>query len=285
MTAAIAFALVSLGFAGLNDVVFKRYAAKERSRGMLVLGIGLVWLVLQAGTVLGKGNLPANDSTTLVYGALAGAVLTASNILLIESLTHIEVSLGSTIYRLNTIGVAVLSVLLLDEDLATTKLAGIALGVLAVLTLLRRSHGTATAGYRVLFVWLVILASLLRAVYGVLTKAGLNRGADADTMLLIAAGSWVVGGTLYALFREGRLRVTRKKAAYALLSGALVYLIVNFLIAAVARGEASVVIPIANLSFVAAMLISVVLGMERLSARKIVAVGFAMAAIGLLALS
>jgi len=285
MTHAIAFALLSLGFAGLNDVVFKRYAAKERSRGMLVLGIGLVWLLLQFFAVLGKGHLPATDSTTLVYGALAGAVLAASNILLIESLTHVEVSLGSTIYRLNTIGVAALSVLFLDESLAATKAAGIALGVLAVLTLLHRPHGTAAAGHGALFVWLAILASLLRAVYGVLTKAGLNRGADADTLLLIAAVSWVIGGALYALLREGRVRVTGKKAAYALLSGVLVFLIVNFLIAAVARGEASVVIPIANLSFVAALLVSVMLGMERLTARKVAAVGFAMAAIGLLALS
>jgi uncharacterized membrane protein len=72
--------------------------------------------------------------------------------------------------------------------------------------------------------------------------------------------------------------------AYACVSGLLVFLIVNFLIAAIARGEASVVIPIANLSFVAAMLISVALGMEHLSGRKITAIGCAMAAIGLLSL-
>ena len=62
----------------------------------------------------------------------------------------------------------------------------------------------------------------------------------------------------------------------------LVYLIVNFLIAAVARGQASVVIPIENLSFVSALLISVLLGMERLTARKLIAVGCAIASIGLL---
>lgn len=117
-----------------------------------------------------------------------------------------------------------------------------------------------------------------------ITKGGLNHGADADTMLLIAAGSWVVGGALYARLREGRFRITRKKLAYAFISGLLVYLIVNFVIAAVALGEASVVIPIANLSFVAALLISVMLGMERLTARKSVAVGCAIASIWLLSL-
>jgi uncharacterized membrane protein len=93
-----------------------------------------------------------------------------------------------------------------------------------------------------------------------------------------------VGDALYALVREGRLRNTRAKTAYALLSGLLVCLIVSFLIAAVARGEASVVIPIANLSFIAATLFSFMSGMTQLSARKITAVGRAMAAIARLAI-
>ena len=284
MVNAVIFALLSLCFAGLNDVVFKRYSAKDRSRGMLVFGIGLVWLMLQTLLLLGKGEVPRVDSTTLVFGAMAGVILATSNILLIESLTHIEVSLGSTIYRLNTVGVALLSVLFLQEDFRPAKAAGICIGVLAVLLLAHRSRHAASLGNQKIFIGMVILASLLRSIYGVLSKAGLIRGADAETMLLLAAGAWILGGAFYALIREGRFRVTGKKAAYALLSGLLVFLIVNFLIAAVARGEASVVIPIANLSFVAAMLISMALCMERLSVRKVVAIVCAVVAIALLSL-
>jgi len=282
MSAAVYFALLSLSFAGLNDVIFKRYSAKERSRGALVFGIGLVWLLLQILTLLGKGSTPRVDSITLLSGASAGAVLALSNILLIESLAHIQVSLGSMIYRLNTVAVALLAVLFLGEAFTPTKVAGIGIAVLAVLLMVQRSPVAAGAASRSVFVWLAVLASLMRAVYGVISKAGLNCGADAETMLLLGAASWLVGGFLYARFREGRFRFTGKKAAYAILSGVLVYLIVNFLIAAVARGEASVVIPIANLSFLAAMLISVLLGMERLSVRKIIAVACAVMAIQLL---
>lgn len=282
MTAAVALALVSLCFAGLNDVVFKRYAARDRSRGMLVFGIGVVWLALQVLVLLGQGRAPRTDPDTLAYGAATGVVLAASNILLIEGLKHVEVSLGSTIYRLNTVGVALLSFLFLQEALTAAKATGIGIAVLAVLLLVRPSHPAQGAPAPALFVGMVVLASLLRAVYGVVSKAGLTAGADADTMILMAAGCWVVAGALYALLKEGRFRPTGKKAAYALLSGVLVFLIVNALIAAVARGEASVVIPIANLSFLAAMLLSVALGMERLTGRKVVAVACALAAIGLL---
>lgn len=284
MTHAVIFALLSLCFAGLNDVVFKRYSIKERSRGMLVLGIGLVWALLQSFTFLWQGATPQTDATTLSYGLLAGAVLVVSNLLLIEGLAHIEVSLGSTIYRLNTIGVVLLSFLFLQEDFHLMKAVGIGSGVIAVLLLAQQSSKTTNAQRHGHLLGMVLLAAVLRAVYGVISKAGLNHGADADSMLLMAALSWVLGGALYARLREHRFQITGKKAVYALGSGVLVYLIVNFLIAAVARGQASVVIPIANLSFVAALLISVLLGMERLTARKLIAVGCAIASIGLLSL-
>ena len=63
MNSAVTFALLSLCFAGLNGVVFKRFSAKVRSRGALVFGIGLVWLLLQALTMLGTGRMPHADST------------------------------------------------------------------------------------------------------------------------------------------------------------------------------------------------------------------------------
>ncbi|MCU7838849.1 MAG: DMT family transporter [Candidatus Thiodiazotropha sp. (ex Troendleina suluensis)] len=284
MTSAIVFALLSLLFAGLNDVVFKRYSSKDRSRGMIVFGIGVVWLLLQSLTIILDNSRFLPDTVTLGYGLTAGIILALSNILLIEGLTQTDVSVGSTIYRLNTIGVVLLSVVFLQEPLGWLKMAGISSGVLAVLLLMHQSHAVEMGRMVTLYVWLVVLASLLRAVYGVISKVGLNQGADTDSMLLVAALCWVIGGALYALLREGRFRLTRKKTAYALVSGLLVYLIVNFLLAAIARGEASVVIPIANLSFIAALLISVVLGMERLSVKKLTAVLCAIGSIWLLAL-
>ena len=55
MSSPVVFALLSLSCAGVNDVVFKRYAAKDRSRGMYVCGIGLVWAALQLGLAHGRG--------------------------------------------------------------------------------------------------------------------------------------------------------------------------------------------------------------------------------------
>lgn len=286
MISPIQFALLSLVCAGVNDVVFKRFSSRDRSRGMYVFGIGVFWTILQF-TMLGiLGDPLVLDLISLTYGLAAGLLLTISNLFLLESLTHIDTSLGSTIYRLNTVGVVLLSLFILDEPLGSFKLIGIVLGLFAVFLLYRRNkqHNCTEKRYAFFFA-LAITASLFRAFYGVTSKSGFMQGASLQSMMLIGSICWIFGGAGYALFREKRFKITTKKAVYSLVSGVLVFLIVNFLMLAVEQGQASVVIPIANMSFVAALVLSVVLKMETLSQRKLLAVAISVAAIIFLSFS
>jgi len=265
------FALLSLFFAGMLDVVYKRYSRKSRSRGTYVFGIGVVWCVLQSAAIAIGEEALIVDATSIRYGLFAGLCLTLSNLLLLESLTHINISLGSTVYRLNTVGVVVMACLFLGEALGWVKLLGVGLGIVAV-GLLYRPDTTAVAeenrGQFLPFFLMAIAASLFRAGYGVITRGGIVNQADPQTMLLLCALSWIVGGALYARLREGRFQLTSKKISYAMASGVLVFLVVYFLMMAVKYGEASIVIPIANMSFVMAMILSVVLRYESFSLRK-----------------
>jgi len=68
-----------------------------------------------------------------------------------------------------------------------------------------------------------------------------------------------------------------------MISSILVVGIVNFLMLAIQHGEASTVIPIANMSFVIALLLSVALKMEKLNKMKIGAISCAIGSILLLA--
>ncbi len=279
---AILFAILSLMLGGLNEVVFKRYSARERSRGMMISGIGMVWILLLAGDIALRGDTIDFDQAGLTYGLVAGLIVAVANILLLESLKHMEVSLGSTIYRLNTILVVILSIAFLGEIMTLPKVSGIACGVIAVLLLYRHQTSHGDQAELKLGLVLVIIGALLRAIYGVVTKAALNAGTDMDLLLLTSALCWAVSGLVYARFIEHRYAITRQKIAYALLSGCLVYGIVRTLLAALALGEASVVITIANLSFLMALLVALILKMERLSGRKLLAMGFAVSAIVLL---
>lgn len=283
--AGVGFALMSLLFAGLNDVVFKRYALRDRSRGMLMLGVGVVWTALQL-LVIGWRGIPITfDSTTLTFGIFAGGLLVLSNILLLESFRHVDVSLGSTVYRLNTLAVVVLAWLFLGERITASKGAGIALGVVAVLLLSRREGGGVHGRRDAFFLGVVVAAALLRAAYGVVTRKAMLSHVSPAPLLLCVSASWILGGAAYGLLKERRLRVTREKVLYSMVSGAFVFLIVTSLLLAVERGEASVVIPIANMSFVVALLISIGTRMEKPTGRKALAVGLAVAAVVLLSRS
>lgn len=285
MSPAIGFALLSLATAGCLDVTFKGFSRKARSRGMFVFGCGIVWSALQLGLFAVQGVEPSFDAAALGYGITGGILVAVANIFLIESLTHLDVSLGSTIYRLNTIGVVILSFVLLGESLGVLKSAGVLCGILAVLALYDRKQPNRSIKPVQVFFWLAVAASLLRALFGVVAKAGIEAGADASTMLLIYALSWVLCGLVYAYFRERPVRVTWKKAAYGLLSGTLLCVVANALIRAMEHGDVSVVAPIANLSFVVALTISASLGLERLNVRKGMAIVGAGLSIFLLAQS
>ncbi len=285
MSRAILFALLSLVFAGVLDVVYKRYSRKDRSRGTYVFGIGVVWAVLQCATIAISDETLVVDATSIGYGIFAGLFLTLSNLLLLESLTHIDVSLGSTVYRLNTIGVVAMAYLFLGEDLGGVKLAGIGLGIVAVGLLYQPDTGEVDQEHRqhfLPFFLMAVVASLFRASYGVITRGGILHQADPQTMLLLCAISWIIGGALYARLREGRFKLTSKKISYALITGILVFLVVDFLMLAVKYGEASIVIPIANMSFIMAMALSVALRFEPLSSRKVAAMVVACLAIAAL---
>ena len=62
--------------------------------------------------------------------------------------------------------------------------------------------------------------------------------------------------------------MTFAKIKFSLPSGLLVFLTVNTLSLGLQRGEATVVIPIANLSFMLVLVASIALRMEKLTVRK-----------------
>lgn len=282
MNPGIVFALLSMVFAGINDVVFKKYALKDRSRGVYIFGIGVVWMLLQLLTFALKGDAFVWTGVTVGYGSAAAVFLVISNILLLKSLTHLDVSLGSTIYRLNTVGVIVLSFFILREPFDTNKSMGILCGILAVLLLHQRRADSRRQRQFALFFFLAVLASCFRAFYGVVTRAGIIHAADYQSMMLIIASGWILGGPAYALLREKRFRITGKKLLYCAVSGVLIYFIANFLMLAVTYQPASTVIPLANMSFIVAISLSAIFKLERITLKKGAAISLAVVSILLL---
>jgi drug/metabolite transporter (DMT)-like permease len=278
----VGYALLSLLAAGVLDVVYARYSGKRPVSGFYLFVIGGVVMVGQSA-VLALARVPlVFDARTAAWGLFAGAIVMLANAMLIESLARINVSLGSTIYRLNTIAVVAFAVVFLHEALTWQKLTGVALGIAAVILLYQRGGRGGDDSLLLASVWLAIGASLLRAAFGIMSKVGLTGGADAFIFMVYIGIGWTLAAIAYGLTRVQPASPMREVVPYALVSGTLICLVVTFLLLGLRTGEASIVIPIANMSFVVALLTSSAFGMERFTRRKLLAVGSAALAIALL---
>lgn len=252
---------------------------------MYICGVGIVWTIIQGTIVLIDVEQIFFTTPALIYGFSAGLALCFSNILLLESLKHIDISAGATIYRLNTVGVVIFSISFLQELIGWIKGFGILLGILAVVFLYEPQKGAHRKNPFISYYSIAILASMIRAIYGVVTKAGLRHHADPQLMLIIASACWIVGGILYAVIKERTIHIDRRITLYAIVSGILVFCIVFFLTYGLKHGEATIVLPIANMSFLVAILLAALCRMEKITVKKGTALFIASGAILCLSLA
>ena len=282
MSAGVGYALLSLVCAGVLDVVFGRYSSGRAVTGAYLVVTGVCVMIGQ-GIALALAGVPFTlDAHAARWGVAAGAIALFANALLIESLARLQVSLGSTIYRLNTIAVVIFAVAFLGESLTSLKAAGVLLGVIGVVLLYHRGGRSGDDRTLLVGMGIAVAASLLRAVFGIVSKAGLSAGTHPLVLMLYIGLGWTLGGFVYGAIRRQPSVGLTSVLRYALLSGTLICLVASFLMLGLRSGEASVVIPIANMSFVVALLVAGALGMERITPRKIFAIACAGCAIMLL---
>ena len=81
---------------------------------------------------------------------------------------------------------------------------------------------------------------------------------------------------------ERQVAISLSTLKYIPVAGILVFSIVWLLTTALTLGDASVVVPIANMSFVAAFLLSIGLRLESINVKKLGAISLAVASIALL---
>lgn len=283
----IVFALASLLFAGCNDFLFKKQAAGGGARGRYMAVVGVVWMALFAaiGGFL-RGSRPT--AAALLWGLVAGLFSAVANYLLIWSMKRLDASVGSTVYRLNMIPAALLAFLFLGEAVTLRKALGLAIGIVAVLLFMNGGGGGRKRAGAEPALWIAVLASVLRALMGLAYKMAAAAytkpeyaaaGPQQEWFLSVQGAVWIAVGLVAALFLEPPSPLSRRNAAYGIVSGFLVCGVVQFFAKALELGEASVIIPISQMSFLVTTLLSWPLMKERFHARKAAGLCLAVAAI------
>lgn len=280
---AILFALCCLGCSAVNDFIFKLFADRPMSRGVFFSIIGVIMSAAALWNI-DFNAISGNLSNTLLWSCAAAFFSIAGNILLIESMGKLSAGICSTIYRLNLIFVVPGAMFLFGERLTLPQLAGVTAAVLAIVlfsfSTLKGAKKSSLAG-----MVMILTASLLRAGMGLTYKQAFRCNIQEETLVFVNGIFWAVGGLLYALLKDGKIKLPdRTVLGFSALSGLFVLGIVFFMAKSLQAGAAGVVLSIAQMSFLGTLLLSVLFLKEKLEPFKIAGIVCGTAAILLLTL-
>jgi uncharacterized membrane protein len=275
MTPGLGFALGAMACFGISDLIYKRGASAAIPSSDFLMA--QAWMFCPGVTLYAwlTGNLHLHAPA--VWGALAGLFLFVALYNFTQSLHGGAVSTNAPIFRLNFTLTAALAILILGEPLTVAKAVALGLALVAVWLLLAEA-GAERGKVDLASLAQVLLATVTMALTNLFYKIGLQHGAPPETM--VATQAWMFSSlATIAGFWRGGIRVPRRGWTYAGLAALALFGAFVLLMHALALGPASVLVPVAQMSFVITALAGIAMFGERLDRRK--GLGLAVAAVAL----
>ena len=268
MDQSIVYAIVAMVCYGVSDFIYKQAAAAGIRADHFLMAQGWLFCPLVIVYALATHMLVLDPAA--LWGSLAGVFVFIGFFWFIRSLATGSVSTNASIFRLNFIVTVLLAVIWLDEPLTPSKIAGLALALLATWLLLgvSASADRAPDGAKRRSLVLVALATLAFGTSNFFHTMGLRHGALPETLAVAQAALFMPLATVVVYVVDRKLRpplVTFKYSAPAaiVLLGATISLLRS-----VAGGQASVLVPIAQMGFVVAALLGIFILRERVTIAK-----------------
>jgi drug/metabolite transporter (DMT)-like permease len=276
------FALGALFCFGLADLVYKRAAAAGIEAGEFVML--QAWTFCPAITLFAFLTGTLHPHASAAWGVLAGVFLLIATYNFAQSLKGGAVSTNAPIFRLNFAITAALAIALLGETLTVAKTAALLCALVAVWLLLAEP-GKASGGSNAASLVRVLAATVAMAFVNFFYKVGLISGAEPETVIAVQAWIYTSLATAMRLVRERRLQLTPGAWRYASLAAVALLFAFVLLMHGLAQAPASVLVPVAQMSFVFTAVIGAALFRERLTLRKSAGLAVAIAALALFAAS
>ena len=284
-------AFAAMVFNGLTDFAFKKAAAGSmrgdyRMHHFIVAQSVLFWsTVTLYGVVMNE--LKAGPHVWL--GMLAGVFMFIGFNCFAWSLQHGNVSINAPIFRLNFLVTAALAMLLLGEPPLAIKLFGLGLALLAI-WLLVGAGGSGAQGAQARqqanrSLMLAVAATLALGTGNTIHKVGLDMGGTPATQLAAHSFVYLSLSAVLAFRQDGGLAIPRQVwpvAAMGALCGGAAFIA---MMRGLAIGQASVIVPIAQMGLVVSAAMGVVMLGEKLTGRKLGGLAAAVGALAALALS
>ncbi len=282
MTPGLGYAFGAMVSFGASDLIYKRAAAAGIKAGdFLMLQ---AWIFCPGVTLYAWLTGTLDVHAAALWGALAGLFLFVALYNFTRSLQDGAVSTNAPIFRLNFTLTAALAIVILGETLTVAKAAALGCALVAVWLLLAEA-GAERGAFKPSSLLRVLGATAAMAFTNFFYKVGLLHGAVPETM--VAAQAWVFSSlaTITGLSQFDRSRIPPGAWRYSALAALALFGAFVFLMHALLLGPASVLVPVAQMSFVITALVGIAMFRERLDLRKCIGLGVATAALILFAVS
>lgn len=275
MTPGLGFALGAMACFGVSDIIYKRGATAGIASADFLMA--QAWTFCPGITLYAwlSGNLDVHLAA--VWGTLAGLFLFIALYNFTQSLHGGAVSTNAPIFRLNFTLTAALAILLLGEPLTAKKAIALGCALLAVWLLLAET-GAERGKVKFAALAQVLFATVAMALTNLFYKVGLQHGVLPETMVAAQAWMFCPLATISAFWHDG-IRVPRRGWNYAGLAALALFGAFVMLLHGLALGPASVLVPVAQMSFVITALFGIAVFGERFDLRK--GFGLAIAAVAL----
>ena len=215
------------------------------------------------------------------YASLSALLAFSATMLLLKSLRRGEASVNVVVFRMGFVFSTMAALLVFDEPARPAKCVGLLLAACAIGVLahgIPRNHGGARASLTDA-VAAMALAAFMQFVWAWATKSGVRP----TSFLFAQSVAYLVLAGLYAWLVE-RSRLSREVLLYAPINGVLTACGTLAALAAMVKGEVSVTLPIAQMSFVVTALLSIAFLREKMTMSKAVGGLLAVGAVILLGL-
>ncbi len=284
MSPGLGFALGAMIAFGVSDLIYKRGAAAGIDAGEFVML--QAWAFCPGVTLYAwlTGTLELHRSA--LWGSLAGLFLLVAMYNFARSFKGGAVSTNAPIFRLNFTLTAALAIVFLGEPLTLAKAVALTGALVAVWLLLRepaKAYDKASHETNLASLIRVTIATVAIALTNLFYKVGLLHGAVPETMVSTQAWTFCSLATLLRFRRERRFRVTPDAWRYSTLAAVALAAAFILLMHGLAAGPASVLVPVANMSFVFSALFGALLFHESLNTQKRLGLAIATAALVLFA--
>jgi uncharacterized membrane protein len=270
-------------FYGLSDFIYKRAATAGLRADH--------FLVVQAWVFCPLIILYAVATHTLVFklaglwGALAGIFVFIGFYNFIRSLVGGSVSTNAAIFRLNFIVTALLAIVFLGEPLTPEKTVGLLLALSSTWLLLggHKVDTRTTDMSKQGSLEQVLVATLTFGAATFFHTVGLRQGASPETLIAAQATLFMPLAMAFSYVVEGTIRPPRATWPYAASAAVLLLTAFLLLLRSLAHGEASVLVPIAQMGFIVTAALGIIFLKEPFGVRKAAGLVAALAALGVLA--